>query len=158
MKMRVLIFAAASLLPFSAAQAQAPMDLAMVTGVCQAASAVTDGAGTKPYICDNAILAFFDNANSHVMIQFTKKNDENVPLFAFAGTMAQDGVTLNVERISLVPGKPQPAQQASCNLSFAPPPAGSDRPSISGIECKGEVVQDAQKTTLSILFKPDPGQ
>ena len=138
------LFGLAGLVSVAAAQ---PLDTKIVHGACQAESSVTNGGKKTAYTCDNAVFSFFDNQNSHVMIQFAKKGDGSVPLLGFAGAMEKDGVTLDVDRIYLRPGEAQPAQKASCKLSFGPP-------NITGISCSGQAAQSA----LRVVFKADPGQ
>ena len=126
-----------------------PTDVAIVHGACQPQSALTEGGQKTRFGCDNAVFAFYDMQNSHVMIQFAKKGDDQARILAFAGTMENDGVTLDVDRIYLQPGKPQPAEKASCKLSFTPP-------HITAIACHGQVSQGVQ--AADVVFKPDPGQ
>jgi hypothetical protein len=133
------------------AQTAQPTDVTIVHGACQPQSALTQAGRKTLFGCDNAIFAFYDQQNSHVMIQFAKKTDDQAPILGFADTMEKDGLTLDVDRIYLQPGKPQPAEQASCKLSFAPP-------HISGIACRGQVAQGAQSSAAEVVFKPDPGQ
>ena len=137
----------AVLLP-SAAMAQQPMDVTVVKGACQAGS---NRAGS-PYSCDDAIFAFFDNANRHIMIQFDKKGDDSIPLLGFAGTMEDDGVTLDVDRIYLEPGKPQAAEKSSCKLSFTKPASADAQVDITGIACSGQV--SGQSGAVEVVFKP----
>jgi hypothetical protein len=151
---RVAVIALAGMACVCKAQAQQPMDVTVIAGSCQPQSSV----GGKPYSCDNAIFAFFDNQNSHVMIQFAKKGDDKAPILGFGGTMKQDGVTLDVDRIYLEPGKPQPAENALCKLSFRPPASAGAQPNITGIACSGQVPGRAQAPVAEVTFQPDPGQ
>jgi hypothetical protein len=151
MKCGWIAFVLVASLP-SAAIAQGhgqPLDVTVVHGACQAQSALTVGGQKTMFACDNAIFAFFDMQNSHVMIQFAKKGDDHAPILGFAGTMENDGLTLDVDRIYLQPGKPQPAEKASCKLSFTPP-------RITGIACRGNISQGASEA--GVFFKSDPKQ
>ncbi len=136
-------------LPCAALAQNQPTDVTVLSGACKGQSALTEGGQKTAFGCDNAIFAFFDMQNSHVMIQFAKKGDDHAPILGFAGTMEKDGVTLDVDRIYLQPGKPQPAEKASCKLSFTPP-------HITAIACSGRLAQGAQ--TAEVIFEPAPGQ
>jgi len=136
-------------LPSAGVAQTQPSDVTIVSGACQAQSALTQGGEKTAFVCDNAIFAFFDLQNSHVMIQFAEKSDGHAAILGFAGTMEKDGTTLDVDRMYLEPGKPQPAQQASCKLTF-------QEPHITGIVCDGQVA--AQKASARVVFKAAPGQ
>lgn len=128
-----------------------------VRGSCTAASHIARGpVGANltnhqtPFVCDAAVLAFFDKQNQHVLVNFAEKAT-TTGVLAFSGIMEPDGIMLNVSKVYFEPGKPTYVDVGVCKFFF------SGR-HMKGIFCGGKIDADGQRTVATIAFEADRGQ
>lgn len=119
LKISVLLVALA-LLSFSSPASVGPIQV--LEGYCELNSSLgevssgTNSRGDRPrFFCDSAVIAFFDEARRHAMIQFVGTRRNHGQIVAFSGLLDSEG-TMNVSRIYLEPGRPIPVSDVVCRV------------------------------------------
>ncbi len=124
-------------------------DVQTLHGACQSESRIS-GAANAPFSCDSAVIVFFDNNNSHLMVQFGMKSSPHADLLGFAGIMRPDGQVLDVDHLYFTPGKAQSATGSTCRFSFSPP-------RMTAIACNGTATENNQPKTAVVHFAVKDG-
>lgn len=133
-------------------------DVRTLKGSCDASSHTSEGALgadlTKlqsRFLCDSAVVAFLDDHNSHIMIQFSEKEANHSPILGFAGQMESDGIIMQVANVYLEPGKATPVSDGACKFFF------KDR-HMDGITCGIKADEGGQRTVAIVVFNAASGQ
>jgi len=132
-------------------------DLQVVKGTCGKGSHISEGQigedltkRQSRFFCDSAVIAFFDNNNQHIMVQFAESKSHNNIQVGFAGIMSEDGQILNVNSVYLGSKQVQ-VSEGYCKFFFK-------NKHMSGIGCGAPVDEGDRRTVLVIEFNASPGQ
>lgn len=129
-----------------------------VWGQCDSKSHVSRGPIGKdisgnavPFLCDVAVLAIYDKAKKHVMVNFAQTGHTK-GMLAFSGFAdAKAENVFDIDKVYLDPGVATYFDVAVCKFFF------SGR-HMSGIFCGGKRDADGERTFASIVFNAKPGQ
>ena len=104
-----------------------------------------------PFSCDVAVLAFYDKANKHVMVNFaqTGLTTGMLAFDGFANSKTQN--VFDIDKVYLDPGVATYFDAAICKFFFS----GKH---MTGIFCGGKRDADGERTFTSIVFNAKPGQ
>jgi hypothetical protein len=136
-----------------------PTDLRVVDGTCDTRSHIAEGPvgsdltkARKSFTCNSAVIAFLDNRNEHVMVQFGEKQSKTSALLGFAGWMSKDGDTLRLDHVYLPnSAAPQLVDDGTCKFFF------KDQ-HMSGIFCGAKTDKQGERIVESVIFNAAPGQ
>lgn len=132
--------------------------LQFVKGTCNASSHTSEGPlgadltkQQSRFFCDSAVITFFDNHQSHVMINFLEKQANHAPTLGFAGQVENDGITMPVDHVYLESGKATPVSDGVCKFFF------EDR-HMKNIVCVMKADEGRRRTVAAVEFNAEPGQ
>lgn len=134
--------------------------LQFVKGTCNASSHTSEGPlgadltkQQSRFFCDTAVITFFDNHQSHVMINFLEKQANHAPTLGFAGQVENDGIMMPVDHVYLEPEKATPVSEGVCKFFFE----DQDR-HMKGIVCVIKADEGGRRTVAAVEFRAEPGQ
>lgn len=129
----------------------------MVKGKCTAKSHISEGPigsdltkRQSRFFCDTAIIAFFDNTNSHVMVTFVESKSHTNKQLGFSGLMDSDGQILNVENVYIGQDN-HPVDQGHCKFFFK-------KRKLDGIACGAPIDQGERRTVPVVIFNAAKNQ
>jgi hypothetical protein len=132
--------------------------LQFVAGACNASSHTSEGPlgadlakRHSRFFCDTAVITFYDNHYSHIMIGFLEKKANHPSILAFAGQVENDGITMPVDNVYLEPGKATPVSDGECRFSF-------EDGHMKNIDCVMKADEDGRRTVAAVEFNAAPGQ
>ena len=132
--------------------------LQFVKGTCNASSHTSEGPlgadltkQQSRFFCDTAVITFFDNHQSHVMINFLEKQANHAPTLGFAGQVENDGIMMPVDHVYLERGKATPVSEGVCKFFF-------EDGHMKNIVCVMKADEGGQRTVAAVEFKAEPGQ
>jgi hypothetical protein len=130
----------------------------IVSGTCGKESHIAEGQVGEDltkrqsrFFCDSAVIAFLDNINKHVMIQFTQNESHHSPIIGFAGNMEKNGQIMDVDRVYLEPGRATKVTDSACKFFFS-------RKHMSSIFCGAKTDEGRRRTVAIVAFVAAPGQ
>jgi hypothetical protein len=151
------IYFAAALLLLAAPCSAELKDVHFIEGKCGKGSHIAEGRigedltkRQSRFFCDYAVIAFFDNNNQHIMVQFSESQSHNNILLGFAGIMSEDGQILYVSRVYLG-NKQIQVPEGYCKFFFK-------NKHMSGIACGAPVDEGDRRTVPVVEFHASPGQ
>lgn len=143
---------------FVSGLAAAQTDVQTVVGRCSNRSHVAEGPigddltkRQSRFFCDIAVIAFFDQTNTHVMIQFSQKESHHGAILGFAGDVARDGKMMTVTKVYLTAGQATEVSDGNCKFFF------SGR-HMSGIFCGAKIDEGDRRTVVIVAFDAASGQ
>jgi len=142
----------------STAQSGTYDHLQFLNGTCNASSHTSEGPlgadltkRQSQFFCDSAVIAFYDNHHSHVMIQFSEKKANHAQTLGFAGQVENDGITMPVNHVYLEPGKPTPVSDGVCKFFL-------EDQHMKNIVCVMKADEGGRRTVAAVEFNAAPGQ
>lgn len=133
-------------------------DIQVLKGSCDATSHTAEGPlnsdltkRESKFYCDSAIISFFSDSESHIMIQFSQKESRHSPILGFSGRVDAAGITMQVDNVYLTPGEPTTVSEGVCQLYF------KNRHMVN-IMCGMKVDETGRRTVAVVLFNAAPGQ
>ena len=106
-------------------RADPPTDIQIVDGACDPASHTAEGPigadltkRRSKFYCDSAVITFFDNYNSHILIQFSQKESHHSQILGFGGIVDSEGVTMQVDHVYFSPGHATTVSDGWCKFFF----------------------------------------
>lgn len=135
------------------AAAQTPPQPVIVDGYCEPVSWLAAGppgsdfSRDKPrFFCDGVVVAYFDQARRHMMVQFMGSRQNHGQIIAFAGWLERDRLVMNVDRVYLEPNKPTEVSGSACRLFWR-------QQRLTGVTCGARIDAVEQSTAVVLAFE-----
>lgn len=107
----------------------------------------TDFRNDKPrFFCDAAVVAAFDPARRHVMVQFMGSQRNHGQIIGFAGVLESDGIIMNVSRVYLEPNRPISVSDGVCRFF-------RQRETITSIVCGTRIETGLRSIVPVMVFR-----
>lgn len=125
----------------------------VVDGFCEPVSWLAVGppgadfSRDKPrFFCDSVVVAYFDQARRHMMIQYVGSRQNHGQIIAFAGWLEPDRKVMNVDRVYFEPSRPVDVTGSACRLFWR-------QQRVSGVTCGARVENDQRSTAVVLAFE-----
>jgi len=130
----------------------------VINGTCDPISHTAEGPlGTDltkqgaRYFCDTAVVTFFDDSKDHVAVNFALKGSRLSSVLGFAGRLGDDGNTMQIGTVYLVPGQATKVKGGSCKFFYS-------YLQLSGIVCGMNLKEPGQHPRALVSFGVTPSQ
>jgi hypothetical protein len=132
--------------------------LGFLKGTCKESSHTAEGPieadlteRQSRFFCDTAVITFYDNHNSHLMINFLDKKAAHGRILGFAGQLESDRITMPADHVYFEPGKATIVSDGGCTIGF-------DEVQITGIVCIIKADEGGRRTVAVVEFEAAPTQ
>ncbi len=127
-------------------------DVRVIEGKCHPSSHIAEGRGAEDlrkrqarFFCDNAVIATYNDSNSHKLIQFSESQSHHSRILGFGGYMNDDRM-MSVKNVYLEAGIPSVPVEGHCVFFYT-------NNNISGLTCGAMIDEQGRRTVPVVAFE-----